>query len=179
MTTHEDAIDNHHGTANAPRPLHAGWQPLPTRARPPVLIGTALAFAIPATIAATVLGAVFARWLPAPPWAMAAIVFVLAAAFGAWLGNKRFRYTRWLLDGDGFALQRGRLWQTETRVPGSRVQHLDIKRGPLQRWLRLATLQIHTAGSRHSVVSLAGLDEGEAERLRDALARQTDDDDDG
>jgi len=37
---------------------------------------------------------------------------------------------------------------------------------------------IHTAGTRHSEVSLSGLDAGDAERLRDHLARQTDDDDD-
>jgi membrane protein YdbS with pleckstrin-like domain len=63
-------------------------------------------------------------------------------------------------------------------VPGSRVQHLDIRRGPLERHFRLATLVIHTAGTRHSEVSVSGLDNGDAERLRDHLARQTDDDDD-
>src|SRR3546814_18276177 len=65
---------------------------------------------------------------------------------------------------------------SDTRVPGSRVQHLDIRRGPLERHFRLATLVIHTAGTRHSEVSLSGLDAGDAERLRDHLARQTDDD---
>ena len=101
-----------------------------------------------------------------------------AALFGAWLGWRRYRHTRWLLDADGFGLRRGRLWQSDTRVPGSRVQHLDIRRGPLERHFRLATLVIHTAGTRHSEVSVSGLAADDAERLRDHLARQTDDDDD-
>jgi len=58
------------------------------------------------------------------------------------------------------------------------VQHLDLKRGPLQRRYGLATLVIHTAGTRHSVVSIGGLDADDAERLRDQLAHQVDDDGD-
>ena len=79
---------------------------------------------------------------------------------------------------DGFALQRGRWWQTESHVPISRVQHLDLKRGPLERAFKLATLVIHTAGTRMAAVSVAGLRGEDAEHLRDRLARQLDHDDD-
>ena len=68
-------------------------------------------------------------------------------------GGKQYRYTFWKLDADGLAIRRGRLWQRETRVPATRVQHLDLKRGPLQRQRRLATLVVHTAGTRHSAVT--------------------------
>ena len=71
-----------------------------------------------------------------------------------------------------------RLWQRETRVPASRVQHLDLRHGPLERRWRLATLVVHTAGSRFSSVTVTGLDADDAERLRDRLARQLDNDDD-
>ncbi len=97
---------------------------------------------------------------------------------GAWLGHRLHRSTFWLLDEAGFALRRGRLWQRETRVPASRVQHLDLRHGPLERRWRLATLVIHTAGSRFNAVSVTGLDAEDAARLRDRLARQLDDDDD-
>ena len=60
-------------------------------------------------------------------------------------------------------------------MPQSRVQHLDLRRGPLQRRLDLSTLVIHTAGTRHSAVTVSGLDAGDAERLRDTLARQVED----
>jgi len=162
-----------------PAPAHGatdiGWQPLPARARTLFVARSAFGFALPFAIAAGVSGVVAA--LPLPGWLLPACL-VAAAALGGWLGWRRFRHTRWRLDADGFGLRRGRLWQSDTRVPGSRVQHLDIRRGPLERRFRLATLVIHTAGTRHSAVSVSGLDADDAERLRDHLAHQTDDDDD-
>ena len=53
-------------------------------------------------------------------------------------------------------------------------QHLDLKRGPLERAFGLATLVIHTAGTRMAAVSVSGLRGEDAERLRDRLARQLD-----
>ena len=153
----------------------AGWQPLPARARTLFVASSALGFALPFAVATAVSGVVAA--LPLPGWLLPACLLA-AAALGGWRGLRRFRHTRWRLDGDGFGLRRGRLWQSDTRVPGSRVQHLDIRRGPLERRFGLATLVIHTAGTRHSAVSVPGLDAADAERLRDHLARQTDDDDD-
>ena len=69
------------------------------------------------------------------------------------------------------------MWFRETRVPASRVQHLDLKHGPLERRWKLATLVIHTAGSKMSAVSVSGLDADDAETLRDRLAQQLDHDD--
>ena len=111
-------------------------------------------------------------------WVLGAVGGVLCAGFGGWLGVKRHRRTLWKLDDTGFALQRGRWWQTESHVPISRVQHLDLKRGPLERAFKLATLVIHTAGTRMAAVSVSGLDGEDAERLRDRLARQLDHHDD-
>ena len=90
---------------------------------------------------------------------------------------KRHRRTRWRLDDRGFAVRRGNWWQSETHVPISRVQHLDVKRGPLERSARLSTLVVHTAGTRMAAVSLSGLDADDAERLRERLATQVDHDD--
>ena len=152
-----------------------GWQPLPPRGATLAALGSAIGFALPLGLAAGVLSLVFrfnASWLLAP------IVALTGALCGAWLGIRRHRLTRWKLDEDGFALQRGNWWRIESRVPISRVQHLDLKRGPLERMLQLATLVIHTAGTRMAAVSVAGLDGEDAERLRDCLARQLDRDDD-
>jgi membrane protein YdbS with pleckstrin-like domain len=150
------------------------WQPLPRRARGLfVLLG--LLLAVP--VGLLVLSMVVAFELPVPWWAMLATALA-AALLGAWRGDRYWRHTRWRLDATGFTLRRGHLWRRETRVPQSRVQHLDLRRGPLQRRRDLSTLVIHTAGTRHSAVSVSGLDMGDAERLRDILARQSGDDDD-
>ena len=152
----------------------AGWSPLPRRGAKYEAISTALGFALPVAG----LSIPLAIWLHASPLWLVPLAGLLGAAFGARLGWRRHLRTRWKLDDDGFALQRGRLWQTETRVPASRVQHLDLKRGPLERASKLATLVIHTAGTRMAAVSVSGLDDADAEALRDRLARQLDQDGD-
>ena len=105
--------------------------------------------------------------------AIALCLIIVAVCVGFWLAWRRYRYTFWRYDGHEFRLRTGRAWQSETCVPGSRVQHLDIKHGPLERHRRLSTLIIHTAGMRHSEIAVNGLDHDVAERLRDALAVQT------
>lgn len=157
----------------------AGWQPLPKRARALFLLGTVPAFAIPATIAGAVLGEVLLvdNGLAGSRWLVALAMLVVAASFGAWLGLKQYRHTAWRLDAHGLAVRRGRFWQRETRVPATRVQHLDLKRGPLQRGRDLATLVVHTAGTAHSSVSIPNLDVADAERLRDRLGSQIEHDD--
>lgn len=152
------------------------WQPLPPRALHMFVVVNVLGSLVVAVAALVPIGV----WLSSTALALVAAIFLLVAlpAFGVWMARKHYRYTRWKLDADGFGLQSGRLWYSETRVPASRVQHLDLKRGPLERRYRLATLVIHTAGTRNSAVSITGLDEGDAERLRDRLAHQIDDDDD-
>jgi membrane protein YdbS with pleckstrin-like domain len=54
-------------------------------------------------------------------------------------------------------------------VPRSRVQHLDIERGPIERQYGLATLVVHTAGTRQHAMRIAGLPDADAVALRDAL----------
>ena len=151
----------------------AGWQPLPERAR--------LLFAISRTglaIPAAVAGFVLFRVADLPAFAGLLAGMAAAGGFGLWLGLRQFRHVAWRLDADGLAIRRGRLYQRETRVPVTRVQHLDLKRGPWQRRRSLATLIVHTAGTRHSAVTLPHLDADDAERLRDVLGRQIDRDGD-
>lgn len=149
------------------------WQALPRPARAlSMMAGAAIgALAVfPAFFLATANTSGQAWWI-APAAAVTGI------AIGLWRGERAWRYTHWRLDEAGFTLRRGHLWRRETRVPQSRVQHLDLRRGPLQRRFGLATLVIHTAGTRHSEVVVRGLDGEDAERLRDTLARQVEDDD--
>ncbi|MDQ3040254.1 MAG: PH domain-containing protein, partial [Pseudomonadota bacterium] len=67
-----------------------------------------------------------------------------------------------------------RLWFRETRVPASRVQHVDLRHGPLERRFNLATLVLHTAAAQLNGITVRGLDQADAQHLRDALARQLD-----
>ena len=152
------------------------WQPLPPRARTLFLLSHGLAWGALALGSLVPIGLL----LPWPALALPAAVASLALlpACGLWLALRRHRHARWLLDNTGFGYRRGRMWQVETRVPRTRVQHVDLRHGPLERRFRLATLVVHTAGTRDSAVAVGGLDADEAMRLRDRLAQQVDDDDD-
>lgn len=159
-----------------PEPITADstWQPLPPRGAVFAATGSGLASALPLAIA----GGVLALLLHSPHWLLTALAAALAGlVLGAWLGWRRHQLTFWQLDSQALGVRRGHLWQSETRVPVSRVQHLDLQRGPLQRMAGLATLIVHTAGTRMNTVSLSGLDYADAERLRDQLALQLDHDD--
>ena len=107
------------------------------------------------------------------PWALkgsgvAAIVLGCAAG-GYALGVRSWRFTAWRLDALGLRVRRGRWFQSETLVPRSRVQHLDFERGPIERRYGLATLVIHTAGTRMHALRQAGFLEADALALREAL----------
>ncbi|MBB4131496.1 hypothetical protein GGR61_002652 [Xanthomonas arboricola] len=151
------------------------WQSLPRRGAYVAGVNGALAGGGAGAIAASVTAMVMHAW---HYWPLVLGLTLIAALLGAWFAVKRHRLTHWKLDDHGLALQRGHLWQSDTRIPISRVQHVDLRRGPIERATQLTTLVVHTAGSRLNAVGLSGLDQGDAERLRDRLAHQLDHHDD-
>jgi membrane protein YdbS with pleckstrin-like domain len=64
---------------------------------------------------------------------------------------------------------RGWLFHTDTIVPFVRVQHLDVTRGPLDKMFGTATLIVHTAGTRNSIVTVPGLAPDRAAEIRDII----------
>lgn len=137
---------------------------------------------VDALTAAGTVGALAAWWLPLPlhslwrllwgRWVeipLTLTLIVLSAALGAWFNRRRTRRVRYALLGEGLRIRRGLCFWHEIALPRRRVQHLDLERGPIERNLGLATLVIHTAGTRHNAVRLAGLDAQRALALRDAL----------
>jgi len=150
------------------------WQPLPRRGALLYAAGAAFSFALVAGLGIGTLVSVLAD----QPRILASIAVALVGlVLGAIVGLRRHRRIGWKLDGEGFATRRGGLWRSETLVPVSRVQHLDLERGPIERQLGLATLVVHTAGTRMAAVKLPLLALEDAEALRARLARQPDTDD--
>ncbi|MGH8083376.1 MAG: PH domain-containing protein [Lysobacter sp.] len=157
-------------------PTHSDWQRLPARAIPLCTIDISLSLAVVVGLAGVVLGVVLIGKYVALASGLTGAL--LGAGIGMWIGFRRYRNTLWRLDEHGFAVRRGVAWRRETLVPLTRVQHLDLKHGPLQRMRRLATLVVHTAGTRHSAVAIDHLDADDAQRLRERLGRQLDHEDD-
>ena len=47
-------------------------------------------------------------------------------------------------------LRHGVIWHVAVSIPLSRLQHVDLHRGPLERRYGLASLELHTAGTSHA-----------------------------
>ena len=107
------------------------------------------------------------------------IGFVLAMiATGTWLGYRSWKYAQWKLDDTGLHAKRGYVWRREILIPRSRVQHLDIERGPIERHFGLASLVVHTAGTRQHALRQSGFFDADAVALRDVLVPASDRHDD-
>ena len=85
-------------------------------------------------------------------------------AFDHW----RFRLTSDLLE-----IRSGIWWKTVQILPLPKLQHADIRRGPIERQYGLATLIVYTAGTHSAVLVVPGLDKSEASQLRDKLVMES------
>lgn len=70
---------------------------------------------------------------------------------------------------DGVLIRRGVWWRAEIFVPRARIQHTEVNQGPLDRRWDMASLSLHTAGTRLEHIVLPGLPRVIAEQLRDTL----------
>ena len=72
-------------------------------------------------------------------------IVVLAVLFTTWT---KLYYTSMFyeLHGDELRWRRGVWFRTTGIVPYSRVTNIDIRQGPVMRWLRISTISIQTAG---------------------------------
>jgi membrane protein YdbS with pleckstrin-like domain len=87
------------------------------------------------------------------------------------------RWCRYLASDEGLEIYRGVFWRSVVTVPRSRIQHTDVRQGPLQRRFGLGKLVVHTAGTQHAVIELNGLSREETLELRDLLNAREDQDD--
>lgn len=97
---------------------------------------------------------------------------IVIAAFGAWLAwliPAQVRNMGWLETDDELLITRGKLWHTFTVVPYGRIQFVDVTAGPIQRWLGIKKLQLHTA-SATTDATVKGLPAQTADQLRERLA---------
>ncbi|MBX3313876.1 MAG: PH domain-containing protein [Actinobacteria bacterium] len=123
------------------------------------------------------------------PFAVLAIVVLLAAAIALAAGaptgvgvvllvltglflvllvtvpKARYRNWSYRLSADQLDIRKGIVVKEESTVPYFRVQHIDIRRGPLERWRNVVSLDISTA-SPSTDSTLPGIDPADADRIR-------------
>ncbi|MGQ7295254.1 PH domain-containing protein [Quadrisphaera sp. KR29] len=115
--------------------------------------------------------AVLARLWWSPWWLAAAGAWLALGAWQWWLAGRQVRAIGYAEREDDLLVRRGILFRSLVVVPYGRMQYVDVSAGPLERWLGIATVQLHTA-SASSDATIPGLPPQEAARLRDRLSRR-------
>lgn len=73
---------------------------------------------------------------------------------------------------DEFIMRQGLFWISTTALPYTRLQHVNLSQGPLERKYQLITLKCFSAGSGEAEINLPGLPAEVAEQLRQHLLHQ-------
>ena len=88
-----------------------------------------------------------------------------------WLIGRRVRSFGYTERGDDLLVTSGIMFRRLVIVPYGRMQLVDVKAGPIDRWLGITTVQLHTAAATTDA-SIPGLVPEDAAALRDRLARR-------
>lgn len=97
------------------------------------------------------------------------LLVAVALVWGLWLIPRNWRAWGYAERDDDLLVKHGVLFRKLSVVPYGRMQFVDLRSGPLERRVGIATVQLHTA-SPATDASIPGLPPDEAARLRDRLA---------
>lgn len=98
----------------------------------------------------------------------AAILLIIALiSVITWLGFPKKGY---LVREKDVSFQRGLITYKVTSVPLNRIQHVEVNQGVLAKMLWLSSVNIYTAGGTSSDLSIHGLTENEAQKLKAFLS---------
>lgn len=134
---------------------------------------------LPAGTAATLLliGNTLAWRFDGPLSLRIVLIALLSVALLGWLLLRAYiaralAHQAWALADDGLLLRRGVWWQHQMFVPRARIQHTDVTVGPVARRYGLATLVVHTSGTRTQKLDVEGLTPPLALALRERLLKR-------
>jgi hypothetical protein len=117
-----------------------------------------------------------ARGLWRPALYAAAVLLSLKIAWTVIAPPWSWRRWRWGMDHELLVLRWGIISHHERAIPISRLQHVDLTRGPIERMFGLTTLVVHTAGPSAASFDLPGLADADARALRDRILAARGDD---
>jgi membrane protein YdbS with pleckstrin-like domain len=103
------------------------------------------------------------------PMVLGGAVFAVLFVLGTTHLFLRYRAWRFEVRDDTLYIERGVLVKVRTVVPYVRVQHVDARRGPIERVLGLGSVVVFTAGSRGADVSIPGLVAERADDVQETL----------
>ena len=89
------------------------------------------------------------------------------------LGFKKKKYA---LREKDIIYTKGLIWSVRTAIPFNRIQHAEIKQGPIERKFNLSSLKVFTAGGQTSDLVIPGLPSETAQQLKDFVLGKTTED---
>lgn len=116
--------------------------------------------------------AVGSTWAaPVPTWVPAGLALAGLGGLGWawWLIGRRVRSYGYCERADDLLVTSGILFRRLVIVPYGRMQLVDVTAGPIDRWLGITTVQLHTAAAT-SDAAIPGLTPDDASELRDRLS---------
>lgn len=108
-------------------------------------------------------------WIPSIALIVLSIIFI----FRAIEIEKGFPIRKFGVRQHDMIYQSGFFVFTETIVPYNRIQHVEIKQGPLSRLFSLYSLRLYTAGASSGDLIMDGLDETTAQKLKSKVLSKT------
>lgn len=100
-------------------------------------------------------------------------VWVVVVLIGFWLTYLGFRIQAYALRDRDITFKKGIIFRSVTSIPFNRVQHCEIKQGPIERYFGLKTLEIFTAGGQNSDLTIPGLQPQRAQQLKEFIINRT------
>lgn len=122
-------------------------------------------FALPLVLMANGAFSALPAWLA---WSAFGIV-LLAVVWRLLLIPRQVRAIGFAERAEDLLIRKGIFFRRLLVVPYGRMQYVDVAAGPLERWLGLATLKLHTAAPGTNAL-IPGLPAAEAARLREQLS---------
>ncbi len=106
------------------------------------------------------------KWIAFP-------VLIVLLGLSLFFAYKEYFVRGYVLRELDITYRHGWIFHYETTVPFNRIQHTEIKDGPIDRLFNLCELEIYTAGGSSSDLNLSGLDPDDAHRLKEFISKKT------
>ena len=99
-------------------------------------------------------------------WATLFVISIL-------LVNAQFKIKAFGMRERDIMYRTGLIWRKTTTIPFNRIQHSEIKEGPISKRYGLCTLNVYTAGGAQSDMKIPGLLKEEGVRIKDFITGKT------
>ncbi|WP_323756784.1 PH domain-containing protein [Roseivirga sp.] len=101
---------------------------------------------------------------------------IILAAVSVILTILGFKKKQYALRQRDIIYTKGLIWSVRTTVPFNRIQHAELKQGPIERLYKINSLKLYTAGGQSSDLVIPGLPDKDALSIKDFVLKKTEED---